>query len=102
VSGLERRIKPNTEHPNSAESLGDALFPDWGFIYRRIKGVSERRLEDAYHEAIIALLRSDVPLSRHTRTMLSNELVSLWWPTISARHRRKNNPRPQLSQPPPA
>jgi hypothetical protein len=45
------------------------------------------KLEDAQRCAIIKLLRSEAPLDRYVRDLLSNELVTLWWPRKKQRQR---------------
>jgi hypothetical protein len=73
-----------------AKALAD---PDWRFILKRLGdrrvelAEHPERIEDAHRAAIIALLRSDIPLSRVTRDMLSNTLVTLWWPRKKQRKR---------------
>jgi hypothetical protein len=65
------------------------ITPDRHFLLTRVAGI--RDPDDAYREAMITLLRSDIPLSRTTRDLLSNELVTAWWPKGSPQKQRRRD-----------
>jgi hypothetical protein len=92
-----QRITPSAvqltiSREEARRALAAMLEPDFDFIDERIPlgNVGEDDLLDAYRAAHIALLRSNIPLSRATRNLLSNELARLWWPKHAAPQIRKN------------
>jgi hypothetical protein len=94
MSSRRQDIDPDAESLGisieEARRLAAALAePDLQFINQRIAGVGKDEIEDAFRAAHIALLRSDVPLSRVTRILLSNELSRLYWPKHHARRGRE-------------
>jgi hypothetical protein len=67
------------------------LEPDQLWVLERVQGVSEEHFLDAFRQAHIDLLASDIPLSRDMRDTLCDELASLYWPEGSHAKERKRS-----------
>jgi hypothetical protein len=86
----KRKKLADTDDLHRAGLIG----PDQLFLYKRVEGISEaEQVLAAYRSAIIDLLRSDVPLSKGTRNLLSNELVALWWPYQGSPQKQRRRDR---------
>jgi hypothetical protein len=64
--------------------------PDVYFMLKRVEGFHDLQKQQlARRDAVVALLDTDIPLSRRTRQFLKGELISKWWPN-KQREKREN------------
>ena len=64
--------------------------PDVYFMLKRVEGFHDLQKQQlARRDAVVALLDTDIPLSRRTRQFLKGELISKWWPN-KQRQKREN------------
>jgi hypothetical protein len=65
------------------------IEPDQHFLLMGVQGTTVETIEDTLFQALLDLLRSDIPLSRLTRHQTAGELERLRWPKRHAQLMRK-------------
>jgi hypothetical protein len=97
---LERRKRDERDGVprNIEDDLHDLgmLEPDHAFLVGQQKGVKEEDEPLAFREAFLALLDTDIPLSRPTRQSIKRELMNKWWPDKIGENRRHRRIRTEL------
>lgn len=97
---LERRERDEREgvprtHLDDLRDLG-VLEPDLCFLAKHVEGVPEGEQGLARLGAFVALLDTDIPLSRSTRAFLKWQLMSKFWPNKKREKRENSRIRAEL------